>query len=100
MRKIKHRIICLKIIIHLSALLPLLGLYLLALSDDLGADPVESVIHFTGIGAYHLLLITLLVSPLAKLLHISWLMKMRRLLGLYAFTYALFHVLNFCGEKK
>ncbi|WP_114327715.1 protein-methionine-sulfoxide reductase heme-binding subunit MsrQ [Candidatus Colwellia aromaticivorans] len=89
------RVLILKIIIHLSALLPLLNLYYLAFADELGADPVEVVIHFTGIGAFNLLLITLSVSPLSKIMKQSYLLQTRRLLGLYAFTYAVCHLLNF-----
>ena len=89
------RIFILKIIIHLSALLPLVNLYYLAIIDQLGADPVEKVIHFTGIGAFNLLLVTLTVSPLIKLIKQGYLLKTRRLLGIYAFTYAVFHVVNF-----
>lgn len=89
------KVFLLKVIIHLSAALPLLNIYYLAFNDLLGADPVERVIHFTGIGAFNLLLLTLLVSPLAKKLKQSFVMKVRRLLGLYTFIYAFFHVLNF-----
>ena len=90
-----NRIIALKGVIHLSALLPLIYLYYLAFSDQLGADPVEEIIHFTGIGAFNLLLITLCVTPLAKRFKQSVFLKVRRLLGLYAFTYALCHLTNF-----
>ncbi|WP_274053455.1 protein-methionine-sulfoxide reductase heme-binding subunit MsrQ [Thalassomonas haliotis] len=89
------KVFWLKLLIHLGALLPLVNLYYLALSDQLTADPVEAVIHFTGIGALNLLLLTLLVSPLSKVSRQGFLMKTRRLLGLYAFTYALLHLLNF-----
>jgi sulfoxide reductase heme-binding subunit YedZ len=85
----------LKVLIHAVSLLPLCLLYLSAFNDELGADPVEAVIHFTGIGAFNLLILTLLVTPLAKKFKLSFLMKVRRLLGLYAFSYAFFHVLNF-----
>jgi sulfoxide reductase heme-binding subunit YedZ len=85
----------LKAFIHAASLIPLCLLYLSAFNDELGADPVETVIHFTGIGAFNLLLLTLLVTPLAKKFKQSFLMKVRRLLGLYAFTYAFFHVFNF-----
>ncbi|NQZ79403.1 MAG: protein-methionine-sulfoxide reductase heme-binding subunit MsrQ [Colwellia sp.] len=91
--KVKTKL--LKAIIHLTSLLPICLLYLSAFNDELGADPVEAVIHFTGIGAFNLLLLTLLVTPLAKQFKQGYLMKVRRLLGLYAFTYAFFHVLNF-----
>ncbi len=95
MIKTQTKILLLKVIIHLSALMPLIYYYNLAISDNLGGDPVEAIIHFTGIGAFNLLLLTLLVSPLAKKLKQSYLLQVRRLLGLYAFTYALCHVLNF-----
>ncbi len=91
----KQKVLLLKIVIHCGAILPLLNLYYLALIDELGADPVERVIHFTGIGAFNLLLLTLMVSPIAKNLKQGFVMKVRRLLGLYGFSYAFFHVINF-----
>lgn len=89
------KVLLLKIIIHLAALLPVLNLYYLAFNDQLGADPVERVIHFTGIGALNLLLITLAMSPVAKRLKLGLLLQLRRLMGLYCFVYALMHILNF-----
>jgi len=85
----------LKIAIHLLAFLPLFVLYFLAFTEQLGADPVEEVIHFTGMGAFNLLLISLLVTPVAKKYRQGYLLQIRRLLGLYSFTYAMFHLLNF-----
>ena len=90
-----NRVLLLKIAIHLFAFLPLLGLYLLAFDDQLGADPVEEVIHFTGIGAFNLLLLSLLITPVAKKYRQGYLLQVRRLLGLYSFSYALLHLLNF-----
>lgn len=89
------KMLIIKSIINLAVLVPLINLYYLAFNDQLGADPVERVIHFTGIGAFNLLLLTLLISPVAKKFRQGYLMQTRRLLGLYAFTYALFHVSNF-----
>ena len=91
----RNQVFFLKVIIHLSALLPLLNAYYLAITDQLGADPVEAIIHFTGIGAFNLLLITLSVSPLIKLTKQGYLLQTRRLLGLYAFLYALCHLVSF-----
>ncbi len=91
----KTKSFLLKFAIHLAALLPIINLYINAFTDRLGADPVKAVIHFTGIGALNLLLLTLLVAPLAKMLKLGFLMNTRRLLGLYAFTYALLHLINF-----
>lgn len=85
----------LKALIHCWALYLLIELYWLAFQDSLGADPVEYVLHFTGIGALNLLLLTLCASPLAKLTKKSLFMKIRRLIGLYAFTYAFAHFISF-----
>lgn len=90
-----NKVFMLKVVIHLAAFLPLLNLYSLAFLDQLGADPVERVIHFTGIGAFNLLLVTLTISPVAKKFKQGYLLQTRRLLGIYAFSYALMHVLNF-----
>lgn len=90
-----NKVLMLKTVIHLAALLPLINLYYLAFNDLLGADPVQRVIHFTGIGAFNLLLITLTVTPIAKRFKQGFLLQVRRLLGLYAFSYAFMHVFNF-----
>lgn len=90
-----RKVLMLKVFIHLAALLPVINLYFLAFADELGADPVEAVIHFTGIGSLNLLLLTLCVLPLAQFFKQGYLLQTRRLLGLYAFTYALLHLLNF-----
>lgn len=90
-----HKVLATKTFIHLTSLAFLTWQYYLAITDQLGGDPVQAIIHFTGIGAFNLLLLSLLVSPFAKKFRLAWLMRLRRLLGLYAFTYALLHVLNF-----
>lgn len=90
-----RNVFILKVLIHLGALLPLMNLYYLAFKDKLGADPVEAVIHYTGIGALNLLLISLSVFPLAKISKQGYLLQTRRVLGLYAYAYAVFHLLNF-----
>ena len=45
------KIFLLKVLIHLGALLPLMGLYFSAFEEDFDSDPVEVVIHFKGPGA-------------------------------------------------
>ena len=90
-----QRIPYLKAFVHLVALYPLINLYYAAINDQLGGDPVEVVIHFTGIGALNCLLISLLISPLAKTFKLGFLIHFRRMIGLCAFVYALCHILNF-----
>ena len=91
----RYQFFWLKALIHSLAASPLLLLYYQAFNDRLGADPVEAVIHFTGIGALNLLLITLLTAPLARQVDLPFLLRCRRMLGLYALVYALCHILNF-----
>lgn len=91
----RRQLFWLKVLIHSLAASPLFWLYYQAFTDQLGADPVEAVIHFTGVGALNLLLITLLIAPLARQANLPFLLRCRRMLGLYAFAYALCHILNF-----
>lgn len=83
-----------KTLIHLIAS-GWLGLtFWLGVQDQLGADPVASLLHFTGFGALNLLLITLLISTVSRYVG-GELMRFRRLIGVYAFVYALCHFLTF-----
>lgn len=61
------------------------------LTGHLGANPVERITHFTGLTALTFLLITLGVTPAQRLLGLGGLVQLRRMLGLYAFFYALLH---------
>lgn len=92
-----HKTLLLKGFIHLSALWVVVDLYYKAINDLLGSDPVKEVIHSTGLGGLNLLLLTLLVSPLAKKFKLGWLIRTRRLLGLYAFFYACLHLTSYAA---
>lgn len=58
---------------------------------DLGADPINRLIHACGITALRLLMFTLAVTPLRMLTHWNDLVRLRRMLGLFAFFYVLLH---------
>ena len=88
-------IIFVKTCIHVLLLYFLVNPFYLAIIDELGGDPVKAITHYTGMGALNLLLITLAISPFAAWSRIKKINKFRRLLGLYAFVYALSHVLCF-----
>lgn len=62
---------------------------------DLGANPVESLIHQTGLWGLRLLLVTLAVTPVRRLTGWNWLVRLRRMLGLFAFFYVLCHFLSY-----
>jgi len=60
-------------------------------TGHLGANPVERITHFTGLTALTFLLIALGVTPAQRLLRRGGLVQLRRMLGLFAFFYALLH---------
>ncbi len=81
-----------KPLLFVLCLLPAVWLLWQAFSDNLGANPLEALLHGTGDWALRLLLLTLCVTPLRRLSGWHGLLKLRRLLGLSAFFYALAHV--------
>lgn len=80
-----------KTALFILCLLPFLLLVHGAIMDTLGVDPVETLTHETGEWCLRFLLITLCVTPLRRYTGISWLIKLRRMLGLFAFFYACLH---------
>lgn len=66
-----------------------------ALAGELGANPVETLIHRSGTWALRFLLITLAITPLRQFTGAAWLIRLRRMLGLYAFFYVCVHFLVF-----
>ena len=68
-----------------------------AYTDDFGANPVEFVQRWTGTWTFNLLLITLCITPLRAMTQLHWLLRLRRMLGLFCFTYATLHLLSFIG---
>ncbi len=78
--------------VFIACLLPLSWLVYAFNSSDLGANPIEAVTRSLGDWALRFLLITLTVTPLRRLSGWRWPMRLRRMLGLYAFFYALLHL--------
>ncbi|MFM8332433.1 MAG: sulfite oxidase heme-binding subunit YedZ [Candidatus Methylumidiphilus sp.] len=81
--------------LFLACLLPFARLLAGWLTDDLAPDPVEDITHTTGLWSLRLLLLMLVVSPLKRHTGWNWLMRLRRTLALYAFFYAVLHVLAY-----
>ena len=75
--------------------LPAAWLIVSALTDDLGANPVERVTHVTGDWTLRFLLLSLSVTPLRRLFGWRWVAPLRRTLGLTAFGYACSHFLTY-----
>ena len=81
-----------KPLLVLLALLPLALLVLAAVHNTLGPDPVSQLEKRTGIWALRLLLLTLAITPLRRFTGWNWLIRYRRMLGLFTFFYASVHL--------
>jgi sulfoxide reductase heme-binding subunit YedZ len=77
-----------------ALLVPLAFLVYRALTNDLGANPIETINRYTGDWVLRFLLITLAVTPLRRLTGWNGLLRYRRMLGLFAFFYACVHFLS------
>lgn len=84
-----------KPLIFLAALVPALWLLAAALSNNLGANPIEAITRSLGDWALRFLLLTLTITPLRRLTGWRWLLGYRRMLGLYSFFYACLHLLSY-----
>lgn len=90
-----HAIAPLRAAVFVLALVPLALLIWAGFHDQLGANPIERVTRRTGDWTLRFLLLTLTVTPLRRALNWPQLLRLRRMLGLYAFFYALLHFLTY-----
>ena len=84
-----------KVCVFSACVIPLMVLAWQALSDQLGANPIEEITDRTGIWTLRLLLITLAVTPARRLTGWNRLVQVRRMLGLFAFFYGSLHFLTY-----
>lgn len=80
-----------KVLIFILALLPFDLLLYKTLTSNLGANPVETLTRSTGDWTFRLLLITLCMTPLRRITGWPAWLRVRRMLGLFAFFYACLH---------
>jgi sulfoxide reductase heme-binding subunit YedZ len=80
--------------VFVAALLPFLWGTLRVFQGEL-VEPLEFITHETGDWALYMLCITLAVTPLRRFTSWNWLVKLRRMLGLFTFFYALLHFIAF-----
>ncbi len=82
--------------VFLLALAPFLVLGYRFQTGNLGTDPVQWITHFTGNWTVYLLLASLAITPVRRLSPaLGWLVRLRRMLGLFAFFYATLHLLTY-----
>ncbi len=89
-------LIALKTLTWLVCLAPAGWLVWGAVNNTLGPDPTAAIAFATGLATLRLLAITLAITPLRRLWpRLNWLIKFRRLLGLFAFFYGTLHMLTY-----
>ena len=91
-----------KPLVFIASLVPLLlllargfGLF----GESLGADPVKTTLHVLGKTALNMVMITLLVTPVRQLTGFTHILRIRRMLGLFVFFYALLHFLLYLSYQ-
>lgn len=89
-----------KPVVFLACLIPLALLGWKAYSGGLGANPIEVITHATGDWTLRFLLITLAITPIRKLTGRLWLIRYRRMFGLFAFFYGTLHFLTYIWLDK
>jgi sulfoxide reductase heme-binding subunit YedZ len=84
----------LKAALFVLALVPFARMAWLTVTGQL-VEPLEFITHGTGDWTLYFLCLTLAVTPLRRLTGLNWLIKLRRMLGLFAFFYACLHFTTF-----
>lgn len=81
-----------KLLLHGLLALPIIMLSYNFVTGQLGVEPIESILHESGEWSLRLLLLTLLMTPLKKILKSPKPLLYRRLIGLWCFFYAVVHL--------
>ncbi|MFM0326636.1 protein-methionine-sulfoxide reductase heme-binding subunit MsrQ [Caballeronia glebae] len=89
-----------KIVVFVAMLFPLARLVLLGASGGLGANPIEFITRSTGLWTLVYLCITLAITPARRLTGVTALARFRRMIGLYAFFFAVLHFTTYIWFDK
>lgn len=91
-------LVALKTLVWLACLSPIAWLTWGAVTSNLGPDPTGEIAFDTGTTTLWLLVLTLAISPVRRILpSLGWLIKFRRLVGLFAFFYGSIHLIAYIG---
>lgn len=89
-----------KLLLFINASVPLALLLWDVYHNRVGANPLEFATRTTGMLTLLFLLLTLAVTPVRKTLGLNWLVKFRRMLGLFAFFYGLLHLTTYVAFDR
>ena len=86
-----------KIPLFVLCLVPVCWLAWRAWNSDLTANPIEYITHFTGDWTIRFLVFTLAITPLRKVLNLPDHIRVRRIMGLFAFFSGFLHFSTYLG---
>ena len=89
-----------KVVVWILCVSPVTLLAWKGTHDQLGANPLSEITLSTGHWTLYLLLITLAISPLRKITGLNWIIRYRRLVGLFAFFYGCLHLMTYLWFDK
>lgn len=84
-------------LVWLACFAPLAWLAWKGFNGDLGANPIEKLIRQLGVWGLRLLLVGLAITPAARILKMPRLVRFRRTVGLFAFSYIVLHLSTYVG---
>ncbi|HUS18696.1 MAG TPA: protein-methionine-sulfoxide reductase heme-binding subunit MsrQ [Terriglobales bacterium] len=91
----QKRIVISKVIVWLLCLAPIANLVLHGMRAELGANPIEKVMNSLGYWTLTLLVSSLAITPLRRISGWNWMIRFRRLVGLFAFFYVCLHLATY-----
>lgn len=89
-----------KLVIFINSVVPLALMLWDVYHKRVGANPLEFVTRTTGMLTLVFLLLTLAVTPLRQIIAVNWLVKFRRMIGLFAFFYGSLHLLTYVAFDR
>jgi len=89
-----------KLVLFVNSLVPLTLLLWDTFRGQVGANPLEFVTRTTGMLTLVFLMLSLAVTPLRKITGANWLIKFRRMIGLFAFFYGFLHLLTYVAFDR
>lgn len=89
-----------KAVVFVLCLVPTIVLSWRFQHQQLGFNPLETVARYTGDWTLRFLIAALLITPLRRIPRLNFLIKFRRMLGLFAFFYGTQHFLHYLAVDK
>jgi sulfoxide reductase heme-binding subunit YedZ len=89
-----------KLVLFINGLVPLTLLLWDWYRKQVGANPLEFVTRTTGMLTLIFLLISLAVTPARRITGLNWLIKFRRMLGVFAFFYGSLHLMTYLAFDR